>query len=322
MSSNQRKGDVKLATLQKSLVKVVAGALNIFTEVQKEKFEIQTIAQMVADITAIVGKVSYDLSLKRRELIKSSLKPEFRSLCSANNEPTELLFGDDLTKHVEDLTMTNRLKRSEGYYQSKYSNKYSKDYAKSYPRQSFLGRGRGKAPKKVLEDQSSKPQEILIPTSEISLKHTPENFHGGQIAERIQEWKKLTSDKFILQMVRGDTIEFENDIPTKYNAKDPSFSLVEEEEIQVILEEMLHKRIIRETTHESTEFVSPTFIVKKPDGRTRLILNLKELNEFIRYEHFKMDGINTIINMVTRNCFMATIDLKDAYYSVGMSRLF
>ena len=57
MSSNQRKGDVKVATLQNSSVKVVAGVLNIFTEVHKDKFEIQTIAQMVADITAIVGKV-------------------------------------------------------------------------------------------------------------------------------------------------------------------------------------------------------------------------------------------------------------------------
>ena len=73
MSSNQRKGEVKLATLQKPLVKVVAGALNIFTEIQKDKFNIQTIAQMVADITANVGKVSYDLSLKRRELINYSL---------------------------------------------------------------------------------------------------------------------------------------------------------------------------------------------------------------------------------------------------------
>ena len=93
MSSNQRKDDVKLARLQNSLDKVVIGALNIFPEVQKEKFEIQTIAQMVADITAIVGKVSYDLSLKRRELIKSSLKPEFRSKRSANKEPTELCLG-------------------------------------------------------------------------------------------------------------------------------------------------------------------------------------------------------------------------------------
>ena len=49
MSPSQ--GNVKLATLQKSLIKIVAGNLNIFTEVEKEKFEIQTIAQMVADIT-------------------------------------------------------------------------------------------------------------------------------------------------------------------------------------------------------------------------------------------------------------------------------
>ena len=68
------------------------------------------------------------LSLKRHELIKSSLKPEFRSFCSANNEPTELLFGDDPRKHVKDLTMTNKLERSESYNQSKYSNnKYSKN---------------------------------------------------------------------------------------------------------------------------------------------------------------------------------------------------
>ena len=35
-----------------------------------------------------------------------------------------------------------------------------------------------------------------------------------------------------------------------------------------------------------------------------------------------MDSIRTIINMVTRNCFMATIDLKDTYYSVSVSRQF
>ena len=45
--------------------------------------------------------------------------------------------------------------------------------------------------------------------------------------------------------------------------RNPSFSPEEEVEIQVILEEMLHKQIIRETTHEPTEFVSPIFIVKK-----------------------------------------------------------
>ena len=42
-------------------------------------------------------------------------------------------------------------------------------------------------------------------------------------------------------MVRGNTIEFENDIPIKHNAKNPIFSPEEEVQIQVILEEMLHK---------------------------------------------------------------------------------
>lgn len=43
----------------------MAGALNIFTEAKKEKFVIQTIVQMGADITAIVGKKSYNFSLKK-----------------------------------------------------------------------------------------------------------------------------------------------------------------------------------------------------------------------------------------------------------------
>ena len=58
---------------------------------------------------------------------------------------------------------------------------------------------------------------------------------------------------------------------------------------------MLYKQIIKETTYESTEFDFPIFIVKAPDGGTILILNLKELNEFVKYEHFKMDGIKSII---------------------------
>ena len=119
-------------------------------------------------------------------------------------------------------------------------------------------------------------------------------------------------------MVRGDAIEFENDIPKKYNAKNPSFSPEEEVEIQSYLGRNVTKQIIR----ESTEFVSPIFIVKKFDGGTRIILNLKELNEFVKCEHFKMDNIKTIINMVARNRFTATIHLKDAYYSVAISRLF
>ena len=61
--------------------------------------------------------------------------------------------------------------------------------------------------------------------------------------------KNSRQDRFVLQVVRGDTKEFENDIPVKHNAKNLSFSPEEEVEIQIILEEMLHKQFIRETNH-------------------------------------------------------------------------
>ena len=35
-----------------------------------------------------------------------------------------------------------------------------------------------------------------------------------------------------------------------------------------------------------------------------------------------MDGIKIVTNMVTRNCFMAAIDISDAYYIVSISKLF
>ena len=68
--------------------------------------------------------------------------------------------------------------------------------------------------------------------------------------------------------IRGDTIDFENDTGIKHKQNTQFFSRGRGK-IEAILEEMLHKQIIRETTHKSRDFVSPIFIVKKPDGGTK-----------------------------------------------------
>lgn len=50
-----------------------------------------------------------------------------------------------------------------------------------------------------------------------------------------------------------------------------------------------------------------------------MILKLKKSNEFIVYKHFKIESFNNALCMVTPNCYMGTIDLKDAYYTVQIS---
>ena len=67
---------------------------------------------------------------------------------------------------------------------------------------------------------------------------------------------------------------------------------------------------------EIGDFVSTIFLRPKKDGTHRTILNLKQFNEFVEYHHFKMDTLETAINMVKPGCYMASVDLKDAYYTV------
>jgi hypothetical protein len=83
---------------------------------------------------------------------------------------------------------------------------------------------------------------------------------------------------------------------------------------------MLAKDVIEVTTHTPGEVVSNIFIRLKNDGSHRLILNLKGLNQFVTYHHFKMDTLNSMLKLIERNCFMASLDLKDAYYSVAVNQ--
>ena len=51
-----------------------------------------------------------------------------------------------------------------------------------------------------------------------------------------------------------------------------------------------------------------------------MILNLKRFNQHVEYQHFKMDSVWTAIRLITPNCYMASIDLKDAYFSVPIAK--
>ena len=83
---------------------------------------------------------------------------------------------------------------------------------------------------------------------------------------------------------------------------------------------LLKKSVIVETLHDPGEFISPIFVRSKKDGTTRMILNLKSLNEHVVYLHFKMNTLKDAIRLMKPNCFMASIDLKDAYYSVPIAQ--
>ncbi|KAJ8978473.1 hypothetical protein NQ317_017001 [Molorchus minor] len=69
---------------------------------------------------------------------------------------------------------------------------------------------------------------------------------------------------------------------------------------------------------EEGQFISNIFLVPKPDGSNRLILNLKQLNKYIHTKRFKLEYHKLVRKLISPNCFMAVIDLKDAYYLIPL----
>ena len=74
--------------------------------------------------------------------------------------------------------------------------------------------------------------------------------------------------------------------------------------------------MIQVSLHEPGEFISPIFLRPKSDRSYRMILNLKKFNEFVEYNHLKIDTLDAVIKMMKPSCFMASVDLQDAYYTV------
>ena len=95
----------------------------------------------------------------------------------------------------------------------------------------------------------------------------------------------------------------------------------EEAVIDLEVEKLLSKKVIEPTRHTHGEIISDVFVRRKKEGGQRMILNLKKLNQYANKLHFKMDTLNTIIILVEKHCFMASIDLKDARHSVPIEIL-
>ena len=89
--------------------------------------------------------------------------------------------------------------------------------------------------------------------------------------------------------------------------------------IEAELDKMRRKGIIENSIEESRQIVSPIFSRPKKEGGLRVILDLTELEKHIVYRHFKMEILETALNLITPNCFMSSVDWKDAYYTIPVA---
>ena len=136
-----------------------------------------------------------------------------------------------------------------------------------------------------------------------------------------QAWQQVTSNSFILNIVvNGYNINF-NSTPVQNNYKSRSMSSKSSKICLIKIKKFLEFKIIKviSPNHDQIKFISHIFPVpKRSPGEYRIIFDLTELNFYVRKEHFKMDSISDIMEMIKPGDFFVSIDLTDAYYCIAM----
>ena len=66
-------------------------------------------------------------------------------------------------------------------------------------------------------------------------------------------------------------------------------------------------------------FVSNLFLFPKKGSGQIPVINLKLLNQFVKYEHFEMENIHMLRDLLKKTTIWSKIDLKGAYFTVGKS---
>lgn len=144
-------------------------------------------------------------------------------------------------------------------------------------------------------------------------------FRAGNIANHIRNWEKLTSDKVILDLVRGVRLSFtevplQDRTPREYKFNREA-SVILSEEIRSLEDRGIVSKI---TQNHQGLYLSNVFLRPKPNGKHRMILDLSKLNDSMDKKKFKMAHLDTAIALMSEGCFMGSIDLRDAFYTVAI----
>ncbi|XP_068136523.1 tyrosine-protein kinase RYK isoform X1 [Hyperolius riggenbachi] len=142
---------------------------------------------------------------------------------------------------------------------------------------------------------------------------------GGRLGYFLPHWKTITKSPFILNLIkRGYHIAFQTKPPRKFVVTKPLSLPQHQTALKEIIADMLDRHVVSvvPVTQRGEGFYSKIFLVQKPSGKYRIILNLKPINPYIKYEKFRMESIYSLKNLLIPHGFMASIDLQDAYWHI------
>ena len=102
--------------------------------------------------------------------------------------------------------------------------------------------------------------------------------------------------------------------------KVPKLNQEQQKQVDLEVKAMLGKGSISIVCHSKEKFLSSMFLISKIDGGNRSVINLKDLNWFIPYGHFKMEGSYCLKYVLQKGDYISKIYLKDILQRTSTQR--
>ena len=318
LAPNIRSFDVKMQKVQAYMVKgMIASVMNLNELKGQLTDSLMEAFKKGLDAFVFLVAASRELSFRRRELIKPGLNKDYAHLCAMNVPVTDFLFGDDLAQQVKDLTELNRV--------ANQLQPRGRGRGRSRGRGFYRGRGRGFFPGRGSSFNHRRGRGRAGPRGGRGAARGKDQVTNGKMAGKlakfVDRWRLLTNDPFILDTIEHSHLDFvfSHEPVQHYEPRPIQFSEHEKGIIDGEIATLLSKGVIVECLESEGQYISNIFIREKKDGSFRMILNLSTLNLSVEYQKFKMETLESIIRLMRKDCFMASLDLKDAYYSVPVA---
>ena len=109
--------DLRLANVQQTLVKATIALAEATAKISKVKGKMDEkpknfFISSLTDLLAFLGHATYELSLRRRDIMRPSINKELRALCNQQISVTDFLFGDDVQSSLKTIKECNKIASS------------------------------------------------------------------------------------------------------------------------------------------------------------------------------------------------------------------
>ena len=151
---------------------------------------------------------------------------------------------------------------------------------------------------------------------------------GGCLSSHWRRWQDIGAETWVVTVLRdGYRVPFKDSPPPlartpvsfpTYRAGSPRAQALRQE-----VEAMLAKGALEIARDPGPGFYSRLFLVEKATGGWRPVIDLSHLNDFVQLTPFKMETVASVLLSVREGDFLASLDLKDAYFQIpihGSSR--